>query len=506
MQIYSLWPVLAAFYPIAAGGVLYVWGLICNKKLREATAVAASGLAMLPVLWMYPAIKSGQVIVAGPFFNPPLAITFRVDGLGFFMALLVSLLWFLAALYSPGYLAHNRAHNRYYALLLITQGGCLGIMVVGDLLGLFLFFELMALVAFVLVSHEEDPYSLFAGSKYLYMTLGGGMAIFFGLIAVYCLTGDLSFGCPGGLIDEPSALARYAFIAFLIGFGVKAGVFPLHVWLPDAHPAAPAPVSALLSGIMIKTGAYGLIRVVCQVYSPRFFAVGALQSSMLIIAAATILLGSALAILQDNLKRRLAYSSIAQIGYIFLGIALLTERAMVGAVFHIFTHAFMKSCLFLCAGLIITQTGKERISELGGIGMKMPLTMACFTAASLCMVGIPPFNGFISKWELSMAALELGLPLLVGLLIVSSLLNVVYYFPIVIAAFFTRGKEMKEELDLQERFQQNRGPSAIPFMLGEAPLGMLFPVMVLAVGCFIFSLFPVNLVLEMVRSIASALF
>lgn len=501
----SILPVLAALFPITSGTGLYLWGLMRGQKI-EFPAVIAAGLAMLPVLAMYPAIGAGQILKAGPFLKAPLEVTFRVDELGFFMAVLVSLLWFLAALYSPGYLAHSYSHNRYFALLLIAQGGCLGIMVTGDLLGFFLFFELMALSAYLLIAHEGDPYSLFAGSKYLYMTLAGGMAIFFGLMVTYCLAGDLSFGRSGGLIGEPSAPALYAFIAFGIGFGLKAGVFPLHVWLPDAHPAAPAPISALLSGIMIKTGAYGLIRVVCQVYSPRFFARVNWAPGIVFIAAVTILLGSALAILQDDLKRRLAYSSICQIGYIFLGIALLSERAMTGAIFHILAHAFMKSCLFLCAGLIITRTGKKRISEMGGIGMRMPLTMACFTIASLSMVGIPPFNGFISKWELSIAALELGLPLLVGLLIISSLLNAVYYFPIVIAAFFNREKATGSESGTRKRMHGVDGITAKPVLTEEAPPGMLIPVAVLATGCFIFSLTPVNWALEAVKNVAASLF
>jgi multicomponent Na+:H+ antiporter subunit D len=507
--VYANLPALAVFLPIVGGLALYFITNYCGVRFREPLAAAISGATLLLVALLYPAVRDGQVLEAGyRIFQLPLSITFRVDGIGFFLALLAAFLWLLAVLYSPAYLAHSHARDRYYAFLLMAQGGCLGVMLTGDLLGLFVFFEFMALTTYVLIAHEEDAYSLFAGAKYLYLTVAGGLAIFFGLIVTYSVAGSVSFGVPGGLISEPSGLALFAFVGFLIGFGIKAGMFPLHVWLPDAHPAAPAPASALLSGIMIKTGAYGLIRIFHDIYSPRFFEAVNWETAVVILAAVTILLGSALAILQDNLKRRLAYSSIAQIGYILLGLSLLSERALVGAVYHIFSHAFMKGCLFLCAGAIIVQTGKKNISEMGGLGFKMPLTMLCFTLASLSMVGIPPFNGFISKWQLSMAALELNRPEFVALLIVSSLLNAVYYFPIVIAAFFNRKSEAGDGHGAHDSHGHAAHPEAAarPSLAEEAPPGMLVPTMILAVGCFIFALLPVNWPLEMVKTVVNTLF
>ena len=221
------------------------------------------------------------------------------------------------------------------------------------------------------------------------------------------------------------------------------------------------------------------------------------------LATITILLGSALAILQDNLKRRLAYSSIAQIGYILLGIGLLSEQAMVGAVYHIFTHAFMKGCLFLCAGAIIVQAGKKNISEMVGIGYKMPLTMICFTLASFSMVGIPPFNGFISKWQLCVAALELGRPIFVALLIISSLLNAVYYFPIVIAAFFHRkgGSEDHGHTDTLDHGDALAEESARPGLAAEAPAGMLVPTAILP-GLLYLCPAAGELALEMIKTVA----
>lgn len=457
-----------------------------NRRWGEGFALVSSILVFLTILSLYPALREGgPVVSAYTFFSFPLAIHFRVDHLGYSMALLISFLWVLAVIYSRAYMAHNHALDRYYGFLLAALGASLGIVMAGDMLGLLLFFELMAVTSYVLVIHEEDPPAMFAGGKYIYMAMAAGFAVFFSTILLYFEAGDLAFGSSGLLTDAtPFTLA--IFLGFLTGFGIKAGAFPLHVWLPDAHPAAPAPVSALLSGVMVKIGVFGLIRVFYEVFSIGLIQQAGWHRITLALAVITILLGSALALRQDDLKRRLAYSTIAQVGYIYLGLSLLTEVALTGALFHIFAHAMMKGCLFLCAGAIILQTGKRRISHLGGIGLKMPLTMACFTLAALSMVGIPPFNGFLSKLLLSLGALDAGAPAYVFLLIISSLLNAAYYLPIVVAAFFappgeTGGKSL------------------------EAPPVMLAPIIVLAAGTFVFALAPANWPLEMARLIAGTM-
>jgi multicomponent Na+:H+ antiporter subunit D len=231
---------------------------------------------------------------------------------------------------------------------------------------------------------------------------------------------------------------------------------------------------------------------------------------MLVIAAITILLGSAMALLQDDLKRRLAYSSIAQIGYIILGIFLLSEQGLTGGLYHLFTHAFMKSLLFLCAGAIIIQTGIRNISQMSGIGLKMPLTMTFFTVASLTMVGIPPFNGFISKWQLSLASLEAGQPIFVAILIVSSLLNAAYYFPIVIAAFFAPKKGNAHGSSHAESHgghgEHSEGAGRKGILGQDAPWHMLLPMGLLTVGCVIFALMPENWPWNLALAAARSLF
>lgn len=515
MSEYSVLPVIISLFPIVVGLSLFFVSEYIEQKMREILAIGCTAVTMLMVVSMYPAISAGKILESSfSLFAIPIPVIFRVDTLDFFMALIVSFLWLITTIYTPGYFAHHaHARSRYYSFLLLALGGCLGIFLTGNLLGLFVFFEFMAITTYVLIAHEEDTYAMFAAAKYLYLTIAAGLAVFFGMIITYYMAGTVAFD-QTGIISEASSLSFIAFIAFLIGFGIKAGMFPVHVWLPDAHPAAPAPASALLSGVMIKTGAYGLIRVFMNIFSPEFFASTpeylagiSWENILTVIATITILLGSALAILQDGLKRRLAYSSIAQIGYILLGISLVAQTAMVGAIYHIFTHALMKGCLFLCAGLIIVQTGKKNISQMRGIGFKMPVTMLCFTFASLSMVGIPPFNGFISKWQLCMGALEIDRPFFVALLIVSSLLNSIYYFPIVINAFFTRDTSTGEDHAEHHTYEAEHGVEVktAPRPL-EAPLGMIIPTAILAVGCVIFALTPVNWPLEIVKTIAQTLF
>ena len=452
---------------------------VYGEHLVTVITLVVLGLA----LFLIPPISRGETVESAySFLSLPLAVSFRVDGLSLYMGLLIAFLWALAARYSRGYMSHSHARPRYYAFLLLAQATNLGVVFAADLVGFLLFFELMAITSYFLVAHEEDDYALFAGNKYIYMSIAGGLGLFFSLLITYHLVGKTAFG-QGPLISEPSLLATAAFFGFLVSFGIKIGMFPLHVWLPDAHPAAPAPVSALLSGIMIKIGAYGLFRAFFDVFGIELIREMGLQNITLTLAVITILLGSALALLQDDLKRRLAYSSIAQIGYILLGLSLLTDRALTGAVFHIFTHAMMKGCLFMCAGAIIVQTGKRKISDMKGIGLQMPVTMICFTLATLSMVGIPPFNGFISKLQLAMGALDAGEPVYVFLLIFSSMLNAAYYFPIVIAAFFATPKE---EAGLKL----------------EAGLVMMVPIGILAAMTFLLALGPYNWPLQLARLIS----
>jgi len=509
-RVVSSLPALIILAPFVASIIVFFLTRY-RVKLGEYFTIGTIALMFVAIFSLYDTVKAGNVIFSRfEFFSIPFPIYFRMDSLSFFLCLLIAFLWLIASIHSIGYMAKEHAHERYYSFLLIALAGCMGTVFAGDLLGLFVFFEIMALSSYVLIAHEEHPYAMFAGAKYLFMSVGAGLAIFFGMMITYHLAGTLTLD-GFGLIQEVSTLSLAAFIGYLLGFGVKAGIFPVHIWLPDAHPAAPSPVSALLSGVMIKVGAYGLIRVFYQVYGFEYLHALGWDQIALVLSTITILLGSALALLQDDLKKRLAYSSIAQIGYIVLGISLLSERAFTGALYHIFSHAFMKGCLFLIAGALIVKAGERRISYLGGIGRKMPITMIAFTICSLSMVGIPPFNGFISKWQLSLGALDIGQPFYVGLLILSSLLNSAYYFPIVVTAFFGTPKAEEEAAASRE---DTAAPEPAPssnsqknnLKLSEAPLSMLIPISILAVGCVLFVLLPQNWPLDLAKIIVQELF
>lgn len=484
----SFLPVWIVMFPMVMTLVIY-YVEQRKEKMRNALAVATSVVTFLSVLSLYPYMMAGNIIEYSMFqLLPNLEISFRVDILSFALALLSSFVWMLVSIYSIDYMCKEHGCNRYYPVLIITLASCMGIFLAGDLFTLFVFFELMSLISYVLVVHEESLEALRAGYKYLIMTIIGGLALFFGIIITFELAGSVSLG-GRSLITTPSTLAFFAFVSFLIGFGMKAGMFPLHVWLPDAHPVAPSPASALLSGIMLKTGAYGLLRVIFHVFTPGMLQEADWMVILAVLAIITILLGSAVAITQDDLKRRLAYSSVGQMGYILLGMSILTERAIIGNIFHIFSHAFMKTTLFLAAGAIILKTGKRSIRELGGIGRLMPFTMFAFTLAALSMIGIPPLSGFLSKWTLSLGAMDAGLPYFVLVLLVSSLLNGLYYLPIIIAAFF--GAEAGHEHEHVK--------------ISEAPYKMLIPIAILAVSCLLFGLLPTNLPFDLSRVAADFL-
>jgi len=471
----SYLPALATLVPLAGTAAIYLvegrsWRW--RNGLSVFTTAAACGLVMA----MYGEVAAGRVLVKEfPDLIPPLGLSFRADRLGFLLAATMSVIWLCTTVYSLAYMKEERHKKRYYPFLILTLGGSLGVVLSGDLFSLLLFFELMALSAYVLIIHEQSPEAMAAGYKYLIMTIAGSLALSFAIVATYKIAGTLTLSTPG-IIGWPSPLALAAFLAFIAGFGVKTGMFPLHVWLPDAHPVAPSPASALLSGLMVKTGAYGLIRVVYNVYGTRLLGLTRWPEILVGLAVLSIVLGSSVAILQDDIKRRLAYSTIGQMGYILLGVGLMTEWALFGAVFHMVGHAFMKTALFLSAGAMIHRTRQRSVSRLEGIGYHMPWTLGAFTLAALGMVGLPPLMGFISKWELSLGALDAGRPYLVLVLLASSLMTGVYYFPIIISGYLGR--------DLQA--------GAAGAASGEPPPAMLVPTVLLAVFTLVFALLPAS--------------
>jgi len=359
---------LAVLFPIIGALIIPF-----TKKLKGYVSILVSILSFLTVLSIYPEISNGENIslCIKMFFD----MHIFVDKLNFIIVSIVSFLNILIVIYSIKYI--KKDHLRYYPLLLLTMGFTLGSFLSGDLLTFYIFFEMTTLFSFFLVMYKGTEKARRAGFMYLVMCLTGGALILISLISVYIQKGnfDIYF------------LHGSASFLFILGCLIKAGAFPLHFWLPEAHPIAPSPVSALLSGIMIKIGIYGII---------RFFMTHESIEWVVIIAVFSMLFGVILALIQSDIKRILAYSSISQIGYVLLGISI-SSMGIAGGIFHMINHAVFKSLLFLCMGAVIYSTGERKMQRLGGLYKKMPYTMITCIIASFAISGIPLFNGFVSK-------------------------------------------------------------------------------------------------------------
>jgi len=485
--IVSVIPALIVLVPLlGAGGAMLADRY--RPDLRNLAVFAGTVIPLLLVALIYPAVTRGEVLYLYLNILPPAGMEFRVDTLSIYMALLFSFFSVVLTVYSLGYFKDKQEAKIFFYFLMPAIAGALGVVLSGNMFTLFLFFELMSLMFFPLVTYKATPEAYAAGLKFFFMTIIAGVAFFWAIAITYYTTGSLSFGA-GGLITAASPLLLVAFVCFLISFGIKSAMIPLHFWMPDAYAAATTPAAALSSAIMLKTGVFGLIRVFHDIFGLSFIQEVGWHYILLVLAVISILYGSICAFAQDDLNRRLAYSGIAQVGYMLLGISLLTSQAMVGTVYHVMAHAFMKGCMFLCAGVIYVNTGKVKISEMKGIGMQLPVTMLAFTIAAVSAVGIPPLNIFVSKWHLGLGAIEAEMPVIIGLLLLSSMLNAAYYFPISINAFMGC-----RELQNIERHR-----------LRLQPLRMV-PVILLALGAFIFTIAPVNWPLNLARAVAQIFF
>ncbi|MBO5373397.1 MAG: proton-conducting membrane transporter [Lachnospiraceae bacterium] len=373
-----------------------------------------------------------------------LPIYFKADMIGKFFASVVTVVWILAGFFSFEYMKHEKNEKRYFGFYLITFGVLLGLDFAGNLITMYLFYELMTLLSMPLVLHTQKRESIMAGLKYLFYSFAGAYMALFGIYFIYKHGTTLEFTA-GGVIEaavlrENSGLFLVVTILMLIGFGVKAGMFPMHAWLPTAHPVAPGPASAVLSGIIVKGGVLAIIRVVYQLIGVDFLRGSWVQTAWMILTLITVFMGSLLAFREPVLKKRLAYSTVSQLSYILFGLSVMEPQAMTGSLLHVAAHAFIKVALFLCASAIIYQTGCTRVEQLRGIGKGMPITLWCYTIVSLGLIGIPPTSGFSSKWHLAMGALSAEIPVFSWLgpviLLVSALLTAGYLLPVTMQGFF----------------------------------------------------------------------
>ena len=443
------WRPLAAVL-ISALAIVLIVASHRRPNVREAWSVLAALGKFAIVASMVPGVLDGteyrwslgMLPGMGDEFVFGVEFALRADALGMLFALLASFLWIFTAFYSVGYMRGLDEPNqtRFFASFAASLSAALGIAFAENLVTIFLFYELLSVATYPLVAHDETPEARAAGRKYLaYTFFGGGFLVLAGTALVFVLTGTTAFGeTATALAAADPALARLAFGLLAAGFGVKAALMPMHSWLPDAM-VAPTPVSGLLHAVaVVKSGAFGVARVVLEVFEPNVVSELGVGVVLAAVAAFTLTVASIIALRQDRLKRLLAYSTISQLSYIVLGLGVLGQTAITGGLLHIPAHAFMKLTLFFCAGFIHVETHTDYISEMDGIGKRMPLTMAAFAVAAAGMAGIPLVAGFVSKWYLLIGAVEMGGRHLVFaiVLLVSGVLNIAYFWPIVYGAFF----------------------------------------------------------------------
>ena len=373
-----------------------------------------------------------------------LLILFRTDDLARLFCVLASAMFLFVGVYCPGYMKHHGNEGRFYMFYLIALGMLMGFGLSGNLMTLYLFLELLTFASIPLVLHSMKREAITAALKYLYYSIAGASLALIGFFFIHAYGTTLTF-TPGGVLDMHKLAGREEQLLFvtlltIIGFGAKAGMFPLHVWLPVAHPVAPAPASALLSGVITKIGIFAVIRFVYYLTGPAIIQGTWMQTAWISIALFTSVMGSLLAFREQELKRRLAYSTVSQIGYIMFGLAVLTVTSLAGALLHTVFHSIAKNALFLISGVIILGTHKTEVADMRGIGKKMPVTLVCFAVLAITLVGIPSTGGFISKWNLIAGSLgaDTGFFSWLGpcLLLLCALLAAGYLLPIVINGFF----------------------------------------------------------------------
>lgn len=416
------------------GGLISLMvGLLSERigvaKLREVWMIIVSAATLGSIYYLNLSVqKAGVIVIAVWGQLPPFGGCFEIDTLSIFMSGSIAVLGFLVAVYSISYMENESRLTEFYTLMTFMMAGMTGVVMAGDLFTLFVFWELMGLSSYVLVAFLKSKWGpIEAGFKYLVMSATAGAFLILSMAIIYGMTGTLNFAYIAdnlrGASASPWIIALFSTI--VVGFGVKSAIVPLHTWLPDAHPEAPSPISALLSGIVIETGLYALARVLFLTFDP-----GMIKLPIAFLAVLTMTLANVMALLQTDIKRLLAYSSIAQVGYMLIGLAAGTAYGFMGLFLHIFNHSMMKGMAFLASGSIVHETGTRDINSLRGIGKMMPITSISLFIALLGLGGIPGTNGFISKYHLFSAAFGSGLGWLGIMGVLNSALSMAYYIRI----------------------------------------------------------------------------
>ncbi|MEQ8664564.1 MAG: proton-conducting transporter membrane subunit [Rhodospirillales bacterium] len=464
---------LVATIPIAIAGDY--------PNVREAVSIAVATTVFILVVQVYNAFSAGvPVEVTLLEMLPGLTITFKVEPLGMIFAGIASFLWIVTTVYAIGYMRghHERNQTRFFICFAVAIGSALGVAFAGNMVTLFLCYEVLTVSTFPLVAHHGTEESKKAGRTYLGILLGTSVGLqLFAIIWTWVLTGTLDFR-DGGVFDDSIQGPFVGILLALYVYGIgKAALMPVHRWLPAAM-VAPTPVSALLHAVaVVKAGVFTVVKVVVYIFGIDLLAAEPSAGWLVYMAGFTIIAASVVAMRQDNLKRRLAYSTVSQLSYVIIAAALLTPLSEVGAAFHIAAHAFGKITLFFAAGSILVAAHKTNVSQLNGIGRRMPITMAAFAIGALSMIGLPPTAGFVSKWYILQGAIAADHMVAAAVVVISTLLNAAYFLPIVFAAFF-RKEDVPEHAD-----EHGDGH-------GEAPLPMVLAISVTAVGTVVLFFWP----------------
>lgn len=485
--ISNLQLMLPVLFPVICGIVVFGLKNKISKTVRNGVVVSVLVAELLMTFLAWGA--KGKVMVLW-YLTKEIPVAFQMDEMSMLFTGLLSVVWLLVGVFSFEYMKHEEEtehkeeHTKslsgtcFYGCYLLILGVMNGIFMAENLVTFYLFYEFMTLLSVPFVLHTMTKEAVFAAKKYLFYSVAGASFALFGFAFLYASAGTVSFA-PGGIFvsglpSEKEGVLLLAAFLMILGFGTKAGMFPMHGWLPSAHPVAPAPASAVLSGVITKTGVLGIIRVVFYLFGTDNLKGTWVQYAFLTLALVTVFMGSMLAYKEQIFKKRLAYSTVSQVSYVLFGIALMHPVALMGALLHVVCHSVMKSTLFLNAGAVIYKTGKTKVSEFTGIGKEMPVTMWTFTVASLGMVGIPPFCGFISKWYLCQGALQSGINVFSWfgpvILLVSALFTAGYLISVTIQAFFPGEGYAYDKLEKKE-----------PNMVMLIPM-ILFAAMVVVVG------------------------
>ena len=448
-----------------------------QANLRDGVTLIGAIALFTMVVSIFQSYQSGVVFDASPWtFQPGIELSFKIEPLGLVFALVASSLWILTHIYGVGYMRGNneKKHARFFACFAFAIFATIGIAFAGNLLTLFLFYELLTVSTYPLVAHKETEEAKAGGRTYLGILMGTSIVFLLtAIVWTYVITGTMDF-VPGGILAGQTTPGFLAILLALFAFGIgKAALMPFHRWLPAAM-VAPTPVSALLHAVaVVKAGVFSMLKIGIYVFGIENLAATGASTWLMWLAAFSILAASIIAMQQDNLKRRLAYSTVSQLSYITLGVALASSMGALGGGMHIVTHAFGKITLFMCAGAIYVATHKTEISQMRGLGRSMPFTFIAFGIGALSIIGLPPLAGSWSKWLLMVGAAEADQLIMIGVLMLSSALNVAYLLPIFGRGFFD-GKASGTKAEGGWRSQMT-----------EAPLFCVLPPCITAIGCVV---------------------